>query len=159
MAPRSSSGPTPEFRRHHRVLEPEISAAAFMPAWRVRSRLDRLLLDGAISVVQWRAAIAYRDTWEAAHRGGMTSNVASLEAGVISKGRHRRPVEPGTARLDAIERLKRIEQHLSPIVVRLVASCVLEDLGWAQVGRRFGCTPKTARSWVVAAVRALAAIW
>jgi hypothetical protein len=69
-------GPSREFRRHHEVAEPEISLAAFMPAWRVKSRLDRLLRDKAISPAAWSAAIIYRDVYERAHAGHRCSRIA-----------------------------------------------------------------------------------
>ena len=45
----SSNAPGSFFRQHHEVEGPEVSARAFRPAWRVRTKLDQLALEGKIT--------------------------------------------------------------------------------------------------------------
>jgi hypothetical protein len=53
-------------RQHGPVEPPKIDGTAFKPFWKARSRVDRLLADGAINAAEWAAAIDYRATVETA---------------------------------------------------------------------------------------------
>jgi hypothetical protein len=43
------NAPSSFFRQHREVEAPKVSARAFGPGWRIRTNLDRLGLEGAIS--------------------------------------------------------------------------------------------------------------
>jgi hypothetical protein len=58
----------------------------------------------------------------------------------------------------AAEQLAQVRAALSPVIVGLLTGCLVDDLSWSKLGRRFGCDPKTAKSWTVAAVKGLAAV-
>jgi hypothetical protein len=157
----SSNAPNPFYRRHHQVLEPEISTAAFQPAFRVRSRVDRLFfVDKLISVREFQAAIAYRNAYALPHSDVFNSTLAAVGAGRRPKrsGRAPRP-EYHEAQLDAVRRLHDIDEVLGPNTVQLLRCCLLADLPWRQLAERFGISAKTAKKWTVTTIRMLGAIW
>src|SRR5947208_16521057 len=63
------TSPSPFFRQHHGLEPPAIDWGTFRRYWRVRTRLDRLLLDGAISPQEWSAAARLRRIIEASYAG------------------------------------------------------------------------------------------
>jgi hypothetical protein len=69
-----SFAPNGSFRQHHEVEDSEVSAKAFQQAWRVRSKLDRLLFERAITPRQWRCAVEFRALHEHAHRGQLRAH-------------------------------------------------------------------------------------
>jgi hypothetical protein len=50
-----------------------------------------------------------------------------------------------------------LQDALGAAIFNLVELVAVEDLSWAVIGRRVRCDPKTARSWAIAAIRALVA--
>jgi len=40
----------------------------------------------------------------------------------------------------------------------LLEAALVRDLSWAALGRHYRCDPKTARAWVIAAIKALRTI-
>jgi hypothetical protein len=154
-----SSGPTPELQRHHQVMVPEISERRFHPAWRIKSRLDRLLADQLIAPKTWLAAVEYRRLHEIAHRGAVRSTIDLIGTG-------RRPQRSGQAprpeytegQLAAVRRLATIREALGAVAVGLIEACVVADMSWCALGRRLGIDHKTTKKWTVTALNGLVGI-
>lgn len=146
-------GPTDQYRQHHAVDVPKVDADSFRPFWRVRTRLDQLLLDRAITVPEWRAAIMLRTLAEIVLSASWRStpldrNEPSGIATGIAVAR----------RLDAIDRLQQIQAALGGWAFGLLESHVVNDQTWVDIGARLNVHPKTARNWTILALKALAAL-
>jgi hypothetical protein len=141
------NSPSAYYRQHHGVEAPRIDNVAFQPYWRIRTRtrLDRLLADGSISLAAWRAGLRFRAAVDHLS-GARRSHADRVEGGGRS----------GVGRLDAIEHLGRVKVALGPIATALVWSCVVDDASWSAVGAWLGIDPKTARRWTIVALQALA---
>ena len=57
--------------------------------------------------------------------------------------------------LDASARLRQIRAALGAWTCALLEAALVQDLSWAALGRHYRCDPKTARAWVIAAIKAL----
>jgi hypothetical protein len=60
--------------------------------------------------------------------------------------------------LDASARLRQIRAVLGAWTCALLEAALVRDLSWAALGRQYHCDPKTARAWVIAAIKALRTI-
>jgi hypothetical protein len=60
--------------------------------------------------------------------------------------------------LDASARLRQIRAVLGAWACALLEGALVRDLSWAALGRHYRCDPKTARAWVIAAIKALRTI-
>ena len=61
--------------------------------------------------------------------------------------------------LDASARLRQIRAVLGAWACTLLEAALVRDLSWAALGRHYRCDPKTAaRTWVIAAIKALRTI-
>jgi hypothetical protein len=140
--------PSAYYRQHVLVEQPRIDTVTFRPFWSVRdrTRLDRLMADGSISLREWLAAIRFRDAvrFLAGERRGYTGGGAAQS----------RPA--AIFRFDARALVSRVRVELGAVATALVWSCAVDDLSWAATGARFRIDPKTARRWTVAALQALA---
>jgi hypothetical protein len=144
--------PSPFFRQHHGVEPPAIDFGQWRPYWRVRTRLDRLLLDGAITPQEWSVAAALRATMEAAR-------AAMLPTRSWDREPHGRSPGPALARrADALARLDGVRANLGSFALWLLEACLADDASWRYLGARLGVDPKTARAWTIAAIRALATL-
>lgn len=146
--------PSPEFRQHHDVEAPQVDASAFRQGFRVRTRLDRLLLDGRITSGQWQVADEYRCAWAIALRLG---GLSGAQLGRVSG--HSDPHESALANLATIERLRLAEIAIGNRNARLCFACFVEDRSWAEIGREFHRNPETVREWTVSALYALSRAW
>jgi hypothetical protein len=146
--------PNAYFRQHVAVEAPIIDETEFRPYWRVHTRLDALLHDRAINFVEWRAGQAFRSiaetilakSWPASKwldSGARGSSGFNLSLGV----RH-----------DALGRLHKLHDKLGSFAIDLLEAHVVDDESWTSIARRYGVHPKTARTWTVIALRALAAV-
>ena len=147
--------PTAEFLRHDAVEPPLIDARHFRAHWRVRTPLDRLLADRAITAREYRAGVEFRDLAGRAQRAGLGVPLW------LRRGGH--PVPDGNIdqlerQLDATTKLHQIALHLGAVMYALLDAAVVQNLSWAAIGRGFGIDPKTARAWSITAIRALAQI-
>ncbi len=146
-----SNAPSPEYRRHHDVAAPEISARAFHPGWRVTGRLLGLHEAGRIDREQLEAALIWRAWTEAiapVHGHDWTVRVdCSLGAGG----------NVPFSRLDAASHLRACATALGAGRMVLLRLSVLEDVSWSKVGRALGVSDKTGVDRVVEALAALAA--
>jgi hypothetical protein len=142
--------PTAHFRAHHEVEEPRIDLAAFRPAWRVRFRLDMLLVTRAISPREWFAAVTYRQNWNIAFGHALEST------GKPARGSSRISGDHYTARrLDALAALKMVSRGIGPVKVRLIEACAVHDLSWRALGAQLRLDPRTARSRTIFAIKML----
>jgi hypothetical protein len=64
-----SNAPTPEYRTHHRVVAPSIDGRTYRPYWSQRTRLVRLLEEGAIDREAFAAGVTLRGWCETLFRG------------------------------------------------------------------------------------------
>ena len=148
------TAPSPYYRQHHQVEAPSIDERHFRPAWRVLTRLDGLLAAGAITAAEWHAAADFRDMAELALGGAASRSVLS------SARATRYDASPTTdrlvARLDARSWLDEVTSAIGIVACALIQACVVDELSWAAIGRRFGVDPKTARAWVITSIKALA---
>jgi hypothetical protein len=141
--------PSASYRQHHDVEAPQVDAAAFRQGWRVRSRLDVLLDEGAIEPRDYEAAAAFRRDWEIAfsERTPALMTFRSPSIGRVGSG----PVD----RLAALARLRRIAEALGPFDCKILEQCCVLDLAWAAIGRAHQVADTTARRWTIAALRRL----
>ena len=146
--------PTAHYRQHHEVEAPRIDGHRFQQAWRVRTRLDALVLDGAITLRQWHAVVGFRDDVETA---AMAAWRTPIWLSVTARGSSKHGATVAI-RFDALERLRRIADALGGFACALVEACAVHDWSWAYLGRRLGVDPKTARAWTVLAIKALAVL-
>ncbi|HEY2533942.1 MAG TPA: hypothetical protein VGJ20_39480 [Xanthobacteraceae bacterium] len=145
--------PNAYFRQHHAVEAPAIDALQFRPFWRVRSRLDQLLIDGAISVPEWRAGQVFRNlaeriisaTWRSQWVDRVHVPATNFDRGLA-------------ARADAFKQLAAIHAAMGGFAVNLLEAHIVNDERWKDMGGRLGVHPRTARQWTIAAVRALATV-
>lgn len=145
--------PTLEFRRQHDVEEPRVDERAFRQGWRVRTRLDQLLADGRISRGEWHSASEYRQTWAIARE------LVGIEPGMIRIGGGGSFDDATIARLDAVTKLRVVEELIGSLRARLLLACLVHDLTWAAIARFCHRNPETVRDWTVDAIRALAPAW
>ena len=143
-------------RQHHALEAPEVSERAFRQAWRVRTRVDRLLVDKAISWAEWRCAVEYRALYECAF-GSLTP--ASRPDGTGRGGAYRAGLRPSDRQLAALRQLQKLLRQLDRPTVQLLEAVIVEDVKWCVLGKRLGAHSCTARRWAVAAIKLLATAW
>jgi len=141
--------PSALYRQHFDVEAPRVDAGAFRQGWRVRSRLDVLLDEGAIDNAAYEAGRRFRRAWEIAfaERAPALMAFTARSTGRAGAG----PVD----RLAALARLRRIAEALGPFDCRLLEQCVVLDLAWTAIGRQHQVADTTARRWTIAALRRL----
>jgi hypothetical protein len=144
--------PTAHYRQHHDVEAPRVDRIAFRPAWRVRTRLDQLLAHRAIRAQDWHRAVALRDDLELVLRAAYP---ATPEPGVPSGSRHETPL-PAISRFDALARVGAICARLGEFACMLLRHALVDDPTWVALGAWLRVDPRTARSWVVRCIKALA---
>jgi hypothetical protein len=153
----SSNAPNAFYRQHHQVEAPEVSDRAFRPGWRVRTQLDRLLLDGQITGFEWRIAGWLRSCAERTAGGDLRSPMTAL--GMPGRSRYgRRRDGPTPRQLQARAHLRHVERTLGPVVYSIVIAVVVEDLPWCALGKHYGVHAKTARRWAIEAIKVLATV-
>jgi hypothetical protein len=142
--------PSRWLRQHHGLEPPMIDLGAWRPYWRIRTRLDRLLLDGAITPHEWQAAVRLRRIIEAARSAVLPVHRLDGEprGGVSGPALARR--------VDAMARLEQVRAGLGAFAVALLEACLVDDCSWRYLGDRLGIDPKTARAWTITALHALA---
>lgn len=155
-----SAAPSRYFRQHHKGLvdPPAIDAQQFRPAWRVRARLDKLLADDLISPQTWNAAFEYRATVERAFGGLLGSALDRIGTGRNST-RSGAGFERSERQLAAVRRLASARKRLGRRTETLLFTFLIDDLCWSKLGARIGCDPKTSKTRVRVALKALAVIW
>jgi hypothetical protein len=152
-----ASGPSAWRQQHGQVETPQIDGRAFRPYWRARPQIDKLLNSGAITAQEWQRAQEFRALYERAHQGELAA-LAPDRVYLDSNCRHPGSGEPSRSRIAALERLARVRGELGEVVYGLMIMVAVHDASWAQIGRRLRADPKTARSWAIVALQALAAM-
>jgi hypothetical protein len=156
-SPLPAATPSPERRRHNEIEAPLVDSQHFRTAWRVRSRLDRLMSEKTLSVREWAIARAYRDLYDAAFRGEV--QVIRLDGTGRGSGYRGDQLERSEGQLEALVRLRVIRTALGDVATDLVEACVVHDRAWGQTARTLGRDPHTVRRWTLIALRALAEAW
>jgi len=146
--------PTSEFARQHDIEAPAVDARSFRQGWRVRSRLDQLLLDGRISRGEWQAANEFRTSWAYALQIGSLGALRWGRTGGVGDP-HKRALDL----LDAVERLQAVEEVIGSLASQLVFECVVRDAPWARTAAAYHRDPETIRDWTSLAIKALAVAW
>ena len=59
-------------------------------------------------------------------------------------------------RFDALARIKRVCRALGQQVCDLLRACLVDDLSWTKLGACLHVDARTARAWVILAIKALA---
>jgi hypothetical protein len=146
------TGPTEFYRQHHDVEPPRIDAMMFRTAWKVRTRLDRLLLDRAITLSEWHAAVMLRSMLElVTARGQRASRIEFMPPGAAPY-QH----EADSA---ALAHSRRVRKGLGDTYYRLLLACIIDDLSWIALGQRLDVDPRTARAWVIVSIKLLACVF
>ena len=154
--PPPDSTPLAYLKQHTSLDAPVIDMASFRPFWRVRTKLDRLFADEAISWTEWRRAVEYRVLYESA-LGSLIP--VSRPDGTGRGAAYRAGLQPSERQLGAIRRLQELLRHLDRPTAQLLEAVIVQDVKWCVLGQRLGVCPGTARRWAVAAVKLLAAVW
>lgn len=143
--------PSPFFRQHVALDAPEIDTRSFRPYWRVRTRLDQLLDDRAITYAQWFAAFTFK-RW-----------VEHLVAGAYGGQSFDRSDRPSagfdasaTRSADVSGHLDRVCEYLRPDHLRVINLFVVWDCNFRDIARALRCHPQTARKRTIEALQALA---
>ena len=152
----NESGPSALYRQHHDVEAPRVDDRHFRPAWRVLTRLDGLLADKAITAAEWHAAADYRELWDRVSRAALIRSPIG-RASMGTAGHHAFDVSLA-GDFDSLARPREVRRALGAWPCTLLYLSVVRDQSWAALGRHYRCDPKTARAWVIAAIKALHAI-
>jgi hypothetical protein len=152
----TSTSPTPERARRGQVEPPTIDDREFRPYWRSVAQIDKLLREKVITPREWRAAQRFRALFEIAHRGDLSA-MAWDKTYLDDDCRRRSLASPDQHRLTALRHLDEMRAQFGAVAFTLVIMICVDNSCWSQIGRRFRIDPKTARSWTIAALRALAA--
>jgi hypothetical protein len=152
----NESAPSALYRQHHQVEAPRVDDRHFRPHWRIITRLDGLLADRAITAAEWHAAADYRDLVDQFHRRTLARPAAMGTGTMLGVGSN--VVERIVDNLDAGARLVQIRTALGAVACALLDAALVRDLSWAELGRELCRDPKTARAWVIAAIKALGTV-
>lgn len=148
-----TNAPTPELRGHvEDVEDPRVDERAFRQGWRIRTRLDQLLVDQRISPGEWQAATEFRSAWLSSRE--LTARESGIRIAGGTSG------DAATlARLAAARKVRIVELAIGKLATALVIASVVEDLSWAAIGRQCQHNAETVRDWTVIAIRGLARAW
>ena len=142
------TSPSTYYRQHRIVEAPRVDRASFRTAWRVSTRLDQLLDDKAITMNEWGVAVRLRTAVETvALRQGIRSS--RVEYMPRSGNSNFTPVA------SASKHCREVEQYFGPIGYAILTACIVDDLAWAELGRRMKRDHRTARSHVIALLKML----
>jgi hypothetical protein len=151
--------PSKFFTQHHAVEAPSIDEHSFRTFWKVKHliRLGELYRSRKITPIAWRAGIEFANVAEIALAEQWPS------AWLDERGDGGGHYDAGIAYyLDADDRRRAIERELGAFAVRLLDAHLVDDLTWAELGRRLRVHPQTAKAWTIDHLNALAlseAIW
>jgi hypothetical protein len=141
------TSPSAHFRQHHAVDEPRVDAGNFRPAWRVRTRLDQLLIDRSITPHEWFIAVRFRTMLElvAMRQGVRAARIEFLPPGKPN----------GTTSAQASRYCREIADRFGAVCSGILIACLVDDLSWAELGRRIRVDPRTAKAWTVVLLKML----
>jgi hypothetical protein len=153
--PGPGSTPLDYLKQHQSLDQPEISARAFRQAWRVRSRIDKLLVAEEITGFEWRCASEFRTLHEVAF--GSLLRAPRLDGTGRGSG-YRDTLRPGDQQRAALRRLRDLQARLDRDTVQLLELIIVMDLRWRELGKRLSCHACTAKRRAIAAIRRLATV-
>lgn len=143
------------YQQHVALDAPQVDSSAFRPFWRVTTRLDRLLNDGAIGYAEWHAGRHFRSLIDTCVIGVWPGQTLGKDGGSGSGSLGSKLMD---IRLDAIRRVEWVRETLGDRPTSLIASCTVDNRSWAATGRQFGMAPQTAKLWTVRALKGLAMV-
>ncbi len=152
LTPRDA--PTPQFERHHDVV-----ARSGGDGRRVRTRLERLLIDGFIGPEQCEAGRRFRMAWEvASSAGGRASFLGALSARSIWSDNATTKFEAAARCREAIGALAAVSGSRAAGLARAewLRRIMVDDASFAELGRELSVHPTTARRRVIQGLRTLA---
>jgi hypothetical protein len=141
------------YRQHHDVEAPRVDARHFRQAWRVPHPARWAAADRAITAAECSAAADYRELWDRVSRAALIRSPIG-RASMGTAGHHAFDISLASE-LDALARLREVRRVLGAWPYTLLYLSVVRDQSWAALGRHYRCDPKTARAWVIAAIKAL----
>lgn len=147
--------PSKFYTQHHAVEAPVIDGREFRSWWTVRKtlRLDELLKDQAITFAMWRAGVSFRLLAEIVAASELPAHWLDSPGGGGTMDRI-------VISVDADKKLNNIRREVGRFWFRLLELHLVDDLTWAELGRRLNVHRKTARNWTIAALALLAeVIW
>jgi hypothetical protein len=125
----------------------------FMPAGGP-GRHARQFRDGAITLREFRAAEAFRQMYERAQGGALTTNWPSTDAD--PQWRHDGADDPVTRQLLALRWIARVSGDLGPVLWTIVIALIVHKACSREIGDLFDVDRGTGKQWAILAVRALA---
>lgn len=140
------------FAQHHALEAPAINEREYRPFFRVDTRLDQLCASHAISLETWHAAIRFR-------RSAEIVLAQQWPAKSLDRGGNAQASSVMIARrLDAANHIRSVSRAIGAFAVRLLEWHCVDDLPWDEIGQRLNVHRKTARSWTIVALNALAMV-
>jgi hypothetical protein len=131
-------------------VAPSIDGRAHRPYWSQRTRLVRLLEEGAIDRDAFAAGVKLRGWCETLFRGVKTQ---SWDVPIDHGGG--RPGAANDAELIGARRLQAVASNLGRDWFAVLQMTVIDDLPWARIGTALGLTPKTAKTRAITALQML----
>jgi DNA-directed RNA polymerase specialized sigma24 family protein len=144
--------PTLEYAARVEVIPPCIDRTAIRRAWRVRTRLEGLLVSRLIDPDEYDAACAFRAAYEHAAGGPTRSALAS-------DGPSGRSGDGLLGALDDVRRVAQVMARLTHWQRHLVVGCVVLDLSWAELARHLDVAPTTIPRRLAPILRHLTEVW
>jgi len=147
---RSQQRPNPAISKHHRVVAPSIDGRAYRPYWSQRTRLVRLLEEGAIDRHAFAAGVKLRGWCETLFRGAKTQtwDVPIDHGGRLGAA--------NDAELIGARRLQAVASNLERDWFAVLQMMVTHDRPWARICTALGLPPKTAKTHSITALQMLA---
>lgn len=144
-----STAPCPEFRNHYQLDAPRIDAAAFQPAWRIKTHLAALVEAGHIDRAEFEAGLLWR-RWV---RDPRPAADASWSIRVDRKN----AADMTENELAAAAKLRAAATAVGPERTELLLLLIVDDWRWAAICALAGMKdPKTVKDRCAEALAALA---
>jgi hypothetical protein len=143
--------PSPFYRQHVAIEAPVIDNVTFRPFWRIRTHIDQLLTDKAITLTQWRAYQQFRTLVEIVNAGEWRTQTLERLSSTND------PSIPLTRRADAARQLTQLRDRLGVRHYQVLLVHVIATAPWHVLARPFRVHPKTMRRWTIIALQRLAA--
>jgi len=146
--------PTREFQSHH-----DLTMRSGADGRRVRTRLERLLIDGFIGPEQCEAGRRFRMAWEvASSAGGRASFLGALSARSTWSDNATTKFEAAARCREAIGALAAESGSRAAGLARAewLRRIMVDDASFAELGRELSVHPTTARRRVIEGLRTLA---
>lgn len=151
--PAPGSAPLAYLKQHASLEAPAIDMESFRPFWKVRSRIDKLLVAGDITGFEWRCASEFRNLYDRAL--GSQLEASCLDG--TGRGSGYRPnLQPSEHRLATLSRLRDLQGRLDRRTLQLLEAVIVDELTWCELGKRLRVHACTAKRQAISALRSLA---